>query len=92
MARDCTRRRSRSPRQRTNTGRNDVCNKCGGKGHWARECSSREEGGQKCYVCGKEGHISRNCRQNTGGGGGGDRKCYSCGKEGHFAKDCRVKE
>ena len=35
----------------------DMCHKCGKKGHWARECKS----GHSCYECGSTQHIKKEC-------------------------------
>jgi Retrotransposon gag protein/Zinc knuckle len=58
---------------------NTQCFSCGGFGHYARECSDKEEG---CFVCGKEGHFARDCNMTA------HNKCYVCGQHGHFARNC----
>ena len=58
-----------------------ACNKCGGRGHWARECPNgrrqnygnsgndftRQHNGSGCWACGKAGHIARNCPSKASG-------------------------
>lgn len=59
-------------RQRKRTSRkDDMCNRCGGKGHWANECSlpdNRTEDQRpgpkptdRCRKCGSLGHFAREC-------------------------------
>ena len=67
--------RSREPRERKAPGPDDKCNRCGGGGHWARDCTQtdtrerRAPGTEdKCNKCGQTGHWARECP--SGGGGG----------------------
>lgn len=69
----------------------DVCNRCGMKGHWARDClfpDNRPEADrprladQKCHRCGNLGHLARDCTVLPEGA------CRTCGVIGHFARDC----
>lgn len=76
------------------------CFRCGGDGHFARNCPqstrSRQTDNSSCYNCGQPGHIARDCTQKREGGdrGGyrnnqqGGMKCYNCGGFGHMARDC----
>ena len=61
-----------------------ACNRCGGLGHWAAECTAQMPGGPAttapalrppalCRICGTEGHISSNCP---------DAVCALCRREG----------
>jgi predicted GIY-YIG superfamily endonuclease len=36
---------------------NDVCNRCGNRGHWAAECPNNG----RCFSCGKIGHYAADC-------------------------------
>jgi hypothetical protein len=84
-----------SPVRKTpiNTRTEDVCNRCGKRGHWAKDCElpdqrSEEEKmlpreGHKCRRCSQLGHYARDCPQNPE-----DKRCHACGEEGHFARDC----
>jgi len=83
-------------RKKSSTHTEDVCNRCGRKGHWARDCSlpdqrPEEERGvakpnHSCRRCGELGHYAKNCPQDLEG------KCRLCLGEGHFARDCPKKD
>ena len=83
-------------RKKSSTHTEDVCNRCGKKGHWARDCSlpdqrPEEERGvakpnHSCRRCGELGHYAKNCPQDLEG------KCRLCLCEGHFARDCPKKD
>ena len=77
-------RRERPPRREP--GADDVCNRCGKTGHWARDCPEPRNDGKTerrgpgaddtCNVCGERGHWARDCPNKDkfpkrGGGGGG---------------------
>ena len=81
-----------SPRGHKATSRSeDVCNRCGVKGHWAKDClypDNRPEelrpGAKptdKCRRCGALGHFARDCSFE-------DDVCRICQQHGHQARDC----
>ena len=37
---------------------NDVCNRCGKRGHWAADCPNKPF---RCFSCGKVGHYAADC-------------------------------
>eukprot|EP00973_Karenia_brevis_P081280 11268855-Karenia_brevis.AAC.1 len=78
----------------------EKCNKCGGTGHYARECPSRKGGGKKGKGKGKAegkgyGESRGGGKGNKGKGKGkgyGERKgpmggCWKCGGD-HYQSDC----
>jgi len=79
------------------------CNKCGGEGHWARECPSKGDGkgkGGKGKGFGKGPSFGKGLSVGKGKGKGVKGKgkgkssgfqgdCWSCGKFGHSASNCR---
>lgn len=81
-----------SPRERKATSRSeDVCNRCGVKGHWAKDClypDNRPEElrpgpkpTDKCRRCGELGHFARDCSFD-------EDTCKICQQHGHRARDC----
>jgi len=54
-------------------GPEDVCNRCGQVGHWARDCAEPD---------------TRPESEKNRRGPKPDDKCRSCGEEGHWARDC----
>jgi hypothetical protein len=42
-----------------------LCFKCRGRGHVARECPNLKK--DQCFTCGQKGHHGKNCPQTTGG-------------------------
>ncbi|KAI3438578.1 hypothetical protein D9Q98_001003 [Chlorella vulgaris] len=54
------------------------CFKCGGKGHFARDCSA-EAKERSCFLCSQFGHDSRDCPSSM---------CWRCQRPGHLARDC----
>ena len=71
--------------------KDSVCNRCGGKGHFARYCATPDPRGKgKGKGKGKDG---KGGSQQPGKGGFRDPViCQYCNKKGHTAKDCWTKE
>ncbi|CAI6006041.1 unnamed protein product [Closterium sp. NIES-65] len=67
------------------------CFKCGGSGHWARDCPAAGAGGGAGggggYGGGGGGGYGGG-GGGSGGGGGGSGSCFKCGGSGHWARDC----
>lgn len=81
-------------------GVDDNCNRCGKKGHWAKECHSINDidgtpinDNNTCNRCGKQGHWARDCfatkdMNNNFIKDEDDNLCNRCGKGGHWAREC----
>ena len=72
-------REPRAPREKRVAGPEDVCNRCGATGHWARDCTmpdTREKrvpgANDKCNKCGAMGHWARDCPSKGDAKAGGD--------------------
>ena len=69
----------------------NTCAKCGGAGHWARECPSKEQGKGKGK--GKGASKGKGSKGNAKGGAKGTAKkgpaegCWTCGGP-HYQSDC----
>lgn len=69
-----------------------ICDNCGERNHYAKDCQASSI---TCYNCNKHGHIARDCPKPAGGAvdAASDRPirtCYVCGKLGHIARNCLV--
>ena len=92
----------RGPPSRGNpASRDDKCNKCGGVGHWARECPSavglgrgrndrndRDRGPRERGGKFRDEHDRRDRPKRERREPGPDDKCNRCGESGHWARDC----
>jgi predicted GIY-YIG superfamily endonuclease/DNA-directed RNA polymerase subunit RPC12/RpoP len=78
-------------------GNTNACFKCGGKGHYAKDCDEEEETIYVCDICSME-FSSQTIAQTHANNCRGVKKyskpesqqetCYRCGREGHYAKNC----
>jgi hypothetical protein len=62
-----------------------VCHRCGGKGHFARDCATAPDAGGKGDKSGKKGAKSS---EQGKGAAAAKGTCYLCGRTGHWAREC----
>eukprot|EP01087_Luapelamoeba_hula_P008011 TRINITY_DN1990_c0_g1_i1.p1 TRINITY_DN1990_c0_g1~~TRINITY_DN1990_c0_g1_i1.p1 ORF type:complete len:207 (+),score=7.09 TRINITY_DN1990_c0_g1_i1:585-1205(+) len=66
----------------------NMCYKCGGDGHFAAQCPSRQGAVERdeapCYKCHGKGHRAAYCPNNYMG----RDNCFKCGLPGHMARHC----
>ena len=71
---------------------NSVCNRCGGRGHFANKCATPSKGGGKGGKADQGGGKGgeKGGKGGFGGGMGGKdpRVCSECGKAGHIKAAC----
>ena len=68
--------------------KNDLCNRCGARGHYASDCPAPKPCHQqdRCYTCSGVGHKSDKCFADPK-----TLKCSRCGRSGHTAPVCMAK-
>jgi hypothetical protein len=76
----------------------EMCMRCGGHGHYARECPTpkgkgKGKGGSKGKGKGKGNQYEYGKGKGKGGGKSGGGKgfggeCWTCGQKGHRSNDC----
>ena len=67
---------------------NVVCHRCGGKGHFARDCATAPDAKGKG---GKSGKKDVKSSEQGKGAAAAKGTCYHCGRTGHWARECWTK-